>query len=121
VTATPGIVEKDAAIETIKDGFDYFVITSANGQELPGGVYYTPQAATTSGFATAYGPTAYGQSTTTYSGGMAIPLDKHEEVVTVVMFHAGDPNAQHAISARDSLGPDWKKIVSKGYVDRCLQ
>jgi hypothetical protein len=114
------VASRDAAIATIRYGFDSYVIVSGQAQDNVGVVGYTPVTAYTSGSATAYGNTAYGQSTTTYSGGAPIIAGTHDQEIVVQMFHANDPGAQNAISAVATLGPNWQKIVNKGFPHTCL-
>jgi len=74
---------KQAAIETLKAGFDRFIVVNGAQQNNVGIVGTTPVVANTYGTATAYGygnsATAYGQSTTTYSGGTPIYGGTHDQ------------------------------------------
>lgn len=109
---------KQAAIETIKRGYDRLIIVGADAQNNVRVVGYTPGTATTYGTATAtgYGNTAFatGQSTTYYNPGMPIVGGSHDQGLTVQMFKDTDPAGRNALSARDILGPDWEEAVNSG-------
>lgn len=107
---------RQAAIETIRRGYDRFMIIGGGYRNNIAVVGHTPVVANTSGYATAtaYGnqATAYGRSTTTYSGGQPIIAGTHDQDLVVKMFRADDPSAENAVSARDTLGPKWQEAVS---------
>lgn len=104
---------RQAAVETINRGYDAFMI--ANGQSSTTMVGTTPTYAHTTGSATVYGgsgyATAYGSANTVTYGGM--PMFSHGQGLTVRMFKEGEPGFENALSARQTLGPDWQKIASK--------
>jgi hypothetical protein len=102
----------DAAITTIKSGYDSFIIQGSQAQNNVRVVGYTPVEAHTysSGDGTSY---------TTVSGGQPIVGGTHDHSIMVQMFHATDPNAANAISARAYLGGDWQNIVAKGFPQTC--
>ena len=106
------VAARQAAVETIRRGFDKFVILDGAYQNSVGVVGYTPVVAQTNGtaYATGYGNYA-GQSTTTYSGGNPIIAGSHNQALVVKMFKDGDPAGANAVSARQQLGPDWKKAI----------
>ena len=102
----------DAAIATLNAGFDSFIIQGSQAQNNVRVVGYTPvEAHTTSN--------GDGTSYTTVSGGQPIVGGTHDHSIVVQMFHASDPNATNTISARGYLGPDWQKIVAKGFPQTC--
>lgn len=102
----------DAAITTITSGYDSFIINGAQAQNNVGVVGYTPVVANTYS-------SGYGTSSTTVSGGAPIIGGSHDQSIVVQMFHASDPNAANAISARSYLGADWQKLVTKGFPRTC--
>ena len=118
-----GVAVRTAAIETIKHGFDGFVILGGQAQNNVGVVGYTPTYAQTNATVNAYGGNgyamAYGQSNTMISGGHPIIAGTHDQVLMVKMFKAGDPGAENAVSARATLGPDWKQRLSEGSLSTC--
>jgi hypothetical protein len=86
------IALKRAAIETIRRGYDKFVIVG--GQGGPSVVGHTP--------VYVYGSAAYGGA----------PMVAHGQGLKV--FRDGDPAAENALSARQTLGPDWQEAAKKG-------
>lgn len=122
-TGAAQLASHDAAIATLQSGFDSYMILGGQAQNGVGVIGYTPMTADTYSSATAYGSpgmaTAYGSSTTTYSGGLPIIAGSHDQQVVVRMFHAGDPSAVNAIPARAVLGPNWQDAVTKGFPKTC--
>jgi hypothetical protein len=112
-----------AAIETLKRGYDRYVIMGGAAANNIGVVGHTPVTANTygSGTVTGYGNTAYlrGQSTTTYSGGHPIIAGTHDQHLTIRMLRDSDPGAESAIDARRALGPEWQEKLSKGRTGTC--
>jgi len=106
-----------AAVETIRHGYDRFVILGAEAETDIRVVGYTPTRAYTSGSATATGigniVTAQGTSTTTVTGGQPIYGGSHNQGLVVKMFRDGDPAGANALEARRVLGPEWQDAVSK--------
>ena len=99
---------QQAAVETIKAGFENFIVINTGGGDYISG--YTPATAHT---------TLYGNSaTTTVSGGA--PLVAHRRVLAIQMFHAGRPESEAALSAHAVLGSDWQAIVTKGAPNTCF-
>jgi hypothetical protein len=106
-----------AAAETIRHGYDRFVILGGEAQTNIHVVGYTPTRAYTTGYATATGygntATAQGTSTTTVTGGQPIYGGSHNQDLVVKMFRDGDPAGANALSARETLGPGWQEAVNK--------
>lgn len=106
---------RQAAVETIRRGYDRFLIVGGQYQNNVGVVGYTPVVAHTTSMATATGygnmATAHGTATTTYSGGQPIIAGSHRQGLAVKMFHEGDPAGSNALSARAELGPEWAEYV----------
>lgn len=103
-----------AAIETIKAGYDRYIINGGQSQnnvtatQLPGSYNTTAT----------YGGGFY-SGQTTYQPGPTIVRGSHDQGLSVVMFRDGDPGAAQAISAREMLGPEWPDKVKTG-VHTCL-
>jgi hypothetical protein len=101
------VAQQQAAIATIRAGYDRYIITGGQGQnnvvvsQMPGS--YQTTGTYHSGFY---------QGVTTYQPGPAIVSGSHDEGLTIVMFRDGTPGAEQAISARDTLGPDWQEKVN---------
>jgi hypothetical protein len=108
------IAQELAAIETIKAGFDRYIITGGQAQNNVSvsrapGTFHT----------TITGGGGMYQGFTTYQPGPTIVSGSHDQELAIVMFREGDPGAQQAISARATLGPDWQEKVKNG-VHTCL-
>ena len=115
--AAQDVAFKRAAVETIRRGYDRFVIVGAEGQTEARVLGYTPTRAYTTGTATAtrYGntATAVGSSTTTVTGGVPIVAHAHNQDLIVKMFRQGDPGGGNALDARQVLGPGWQEAINK--------
>ncbi len=114
---------KRAAVETLRQGYDSFIVLGVQQANNTRVVGYTPVQAqtTTNAVGSDYGNASFvtGQSTTTYSGGQAIMGGSFDQILTVQMFRSGDPGFERAISARATLGPDWQKAVASKSDDFC--
>lgn len=112
---------KRAAVETIRRGFDSFIIVSVSAANNVRVVGQTPIVANTN--ATAIdgrnGNTTFVNTNTTYSGGQPILGGSFDQNLTVQMFRATDPGVDRAISARATLGPNWQKAVAAKTDDFC--
>lgn len=117
------VANRQAAVETIKHGYDKYMVLDAGYKNDVRVVGMTPVIANTQGSATvnSFGNTAiaHGQSTTTYSGGMPIVGGRHTQGVVIKMFRNGDPGSGNAINARNELGPNWKKVIKKSSTTTC--
>lgn len=105
--------QKQAAVETIKAGYDRYIITSAaaannvTASQMPG-TYQTY------GTVNSYGGYGTVNATTTYTPGPIIYGGSHDQSIGVRMFKDGEPGSAQAISAREVLGPKWAVIVKDG-------
>ncbi len=119
------VTSRLAAIETIKHGFDRYVILGAQAGTTQQYAGTTPLVANSygNGSATVFGNTGIyqGQSTTYFSGGTPIILNRHNQALQVRMFKADDPQAVNALDARRALGPNWPKLVARGTVATCAE
>ncbi|MGH6713108.1 MAG: hypothetical protein ACREEK_29655 [Bradyrhizobium sp.] len=95
---------KQAAVETIRRGFDRFIVINAQA----GGTYVgnTPIVVQNMG------------------GGMAMasggqPIIAPNQGLVIKMFKDSDPQGSNALLARDTLGPDWQEQVKKDSIT-CL-
>jgi hypothetical protein len=111
------IALRRAAKETLRNGFDKFVIMGAQAQNNTGVVGYTPMTANTYGSATAttYGnmTSVSGSATTNYYGGQPIYGGSFDQGLVVKAFRADDPQGANAISARKVLGAEWQKEMNE--------
>lgn len=111
------VAQKMAAIETIRAGYDAYVIFDSDAQNnvttetLPGSYH-------TNGFATAGNGYATYNATTTYQPGPTIYNGSNEAALHIKMFKKGQKNYTKAIPAREVLGSDWQELVANG-IDSC--
>jgi hypothetical protein len=114
---------KRAAVETINRGFDKFIIVKAGSQNNVRVVGFTPGTADTQSFLSLSrsGNSVYGvgNSTTSYNPGMPIMGGTHDQEIVIQMFKANDPGGKNAISARDTLGPNWPELIKQDSVGVC--
>ncbi|WP_240539870.1 hypothetical protein [Salinarimonas soli] len=112
------VAAKTAAIETIRAGYDRYIIAGGAAQnnvsvsQMPGSY----QTAGTMNYGRGYG--SY-NATTTYVPGPTIVAGSHDRQLSVVMFREGEPGAEQAIDAKSALGPEWQDLVKSG-VRTCL-
>lgn len=92
---TREIAFREAAIEVIKRGFDRFIIVGDQSKSAITGAVFT-----------------------TYGGLQSYGTNTQDMVVQIIQ--KGDPRYNDALSARQSLGPDWQVIVAKGATDNCF-
>ena len=102
------LARRHAAVETIRRGFDdYVVIDSVGGdhtaKEEP---------------ATARTTLSGGSGRTLFSEDA--PLLAHHRVLTVRMFQAGEGDSAATVSARAVLGDEWEAVVARGPATTCL-
>lgn len=110
------VASQMAAVETIRAGFDRYIII---GGQASNNVTYVQSPAVTYTERTPSNGRDRGSETTTYVPATTSAVGTHDQELSVVMFRNGDPDGQNAISARDALGPDWADKVKDG-VRRCL-
>jgi hypothetical protein len=108
------VAQQLAAVETIRAGYDRYVITGGQAQNNVS-VTQTPGSYTTTG--TVNGN--FYNATTTYQPGPTIVSGSHDQGLAVVMFREGEPGAQQAVPARAVLGADWEEKVKNG-IHTCL-
>ena len=102
------LARRQAAVETIRRGFDEFVVVDSVRGDHP--VDQPPVTART---------TLYGDSTTPIFSEDA-PLVAHHRVLTVRMFPAGAGGSDRAVDARTVLGDDWESVAAKGAPNTCI-
>ena len=95
---------KQAAVETIRRGYDRFIVLNAQA----GGSYVgsTPIVVQNMG------------------GGMAMatggqPMIAPNQGLVIKMFKDGNPQGTNALPARDTLGPDWQEQIKRESIN-CL-
>ena len=101
------LAQRHAAVETIRRGFDdYIVIGSVGGDHVAG---EAPETART---------TLFGGGGTLFSEDA--PLLAHHRVLTVRMFQAGEGDSTATVSARAVLGDEWEAVVARGPSNTCF-
>jgi hypothetical protein len=107
------VAQKQAAIETLKDGYDRYIIVAAaaannvQATQMPG-TYQTI------GTLNSYGSYGTLNTTTTYQPGPVIFSGTHDQSFGIRMFKDGQSGSEQAISAKEILGPKWTEIVRDG-------
>lgn len=108
------VAQLQAAIETIRAGYDRYVIVdgaSANNVQVGN----APGTFRTTGVV--HGNVYSG--TTTYQPGIPIIRGTHDQAFAIRIFRDSDPGAGQALSARQTLGPKWQEMVKAGRVNTC--
>lgn len=102
--------QTQAAIETIKAGYDRYVIVGAQAANNVA-VSQMPGQYQTSGQYNGFGGW---NSTTVYRPGPLVVSGSHDQALGIRMFREGEIGAEQAVSARDVLGPKWAELVKSG-------
>lgn len=110
------VAQKQAAIETLKAGYDRYVIFDAASQntvqltQLPGGTYQTT--------GNVYRGGGF-DARTTYTPGPTIVTGGHNQAFVIKMFREGDYGSEQAVPARQVLGDKWQEMVKAGTIMTC--
>ena len=117
VAGAQNVAVKQAAAETIRRGYDRFIVQGAEYQNTVRVVGHTPVVAQTYGTGTVSGfgnmASINTNATTTFSGGQPVYGGSHNQGLIVRMFREGDPMGANAVSARETLGPQWQELAAK--------
>lgn len=108
------VASKNAAIETLRRGFDRYVVVNARSDNTTQVISSGPDYATTHTTATQYGNTIVGQSTTNFGGGTPILVGEYKSEMNIMMFKPDDKGYADALDARRELGPDWATLIQSG-------
>lgn len=103
-----------AAVETLRHGYERFIVLGAQNENNVGVIQRAPTSSYTTGTATLYGNTAYGNSTTTYSGGGPIFYGTNDADLIVQMLTPKDRMFSDGVDAKEVLGENWEKFVESG-------
>lgn len=115
-TGAARVAQKQAAIETLKAGFDRYIIVNAASANnvslmaLPGS--YQTSGTINRGFYS---------GTTTYRPGPIIARGTHDQAFAIRMFRDGEAGSSQAISARQMLGPKWQEMLKVGSIGTCAE
>lgn len=113
------VANQMAAIATIKQGYERFIIVDMGTQNNVSVSRSGPTYSTTSGTFNTFGRTTYGSAHTTYGGQTTIVSGSNDAQLHVVMLGPADPGFDEGIQAKATLGADWEKKVKDG-VATCL-
>ena len=103
-----------AAVETIRRGFQRYIIVGASSSNNVNVVSTGPTYARTNATFNTFGNTTYGTGTTTYGGNTPIFVGSNDADLAVMMLNPGDKGFSQAVDARDTLGDKWEELVAKG-------
>lgn len=98
-TGAQEVAVRQVAKETIRRGYDRFIIMDGRYANNVGVAGYTPLVAQSAG------------GMTTVYGGQPIIAGTHDQALMVKMFRNGDQAGLNAIPARETLGANWQEIV----------
>lgn len=108
------VASKMAAVETLRRGYERFILAGAGSQNNVTAVSMPPTYAYTNSTYNAYGNSIYGNSSTTFGGGGLMMVGTNDAGLHVVMFKRGERGFNDAVDAKSQLGPDWQKLVKDG-------
>jgi len=122
-TGAQNVASRRAAYETLRRGFDRYVILDSQAENNTEVVGFQPVEIETSNKGssnTSGGKETFSErSEVSLSGGNAIIGGTHDQQLEVKMFRLSDPGAEKAVDARRVLGPDWRNIVAKAPEETC--
>lgn len=113
-TGAQRVAARMAAVQTLRSGFDRYIIVGVGNRSNVRPVALPPTGSTTVGQVTATGNTAYGTSNTTYHGGGVVLAGRHSAYLHVVMLNPDDAGYDEGVDARSVLGENWRRYVEDG-------
>ncbi len=105
-----------AATETLRRGYDKFIIVGGQAESDIRIVGTTPVYGTTNVQGNLTGSTFYGTGSTTVYGGQPIYGGRHKQDFVIKMFRYSDAGAANALDARAELGPEWEKKIQQNRI-----
>ena len=108
------VASQMAAIETIRRGFERYLVVGANSDSNISAVTTGPTYANTTGSYTAYGNSIYGSSSTYFGGQQTWLVGTYDRGLAIRMFNKGDRGFSNAVDAKMQLGADWATLVEEG-------
>lgn len=108
------VASQMAAVETLRNGFERFVIQGAGQSNNVSVINRPPTGAYTTGTFNTFGNTTYGTARTTYTGGGPMVVGQHGANLLVLMLNPGDAGFSEGVDAKRVLGDDWEKLVERG-------
>lgn len=118
-TGAVSVAQKMAAITTIRQGYERFVVLGYGAEDNTRVISTGPTYATTTGSFSRFGNTGYGTATTTFGGQNTFIAGGNNAEMQIVMLNAQDEGFEEGIDARQVLGPDWQKALEQG-VNSCF-
>ncbi|GAB4386926.1 MAG: hypothetical protein Kow0045_16240 [Albidovulum sp.] len=103
-----------AAVETLRRGYQRYVIAGANVEKNVSVIHTGPTYANTYSNASFYGNSASMSSTTHFGGQRTIFAGSNDADLAVVMFNPEDAGFSDAIDAKSELGSEWETLVKDG-------
>ena len=119
-TGTARVASQMAAVETLRRGYPRYVIVGSGAQNNVSVINTAPTFATTNGTFNRSGNTVYGNSTTTFGGGMTMVMGTNDNQLNVVMLKAGDASYAQGLDAKAQLGEKWAEKVENG-IQTCAE
>lgn len=113
-TGAAQVALKMAAVETLKRGYERFVILGASSANNVNVMQTGPTFARTTGTINRFGNTAYGNATTTFGGSQTIFTGSNDADLNVLMVKSGERGYNQALDAKSELGEKWEEMVAKG-------
>lgn len=108
------VASQMAAVETIRNGFERFLIQGAEARSDVRVLNRPPTGAYTTGTFQTFGGTTTGRTQTTFTGGGPMVFGGHDSQLLVLMLNPADPGFANGVDARQMLGPDWESLVERG-------
>ncbi len=112
------VASQMAAVETIRRGFERYVVLGAQAENNVQAITTGPTYANTSGTLNTFGNSTFGSTTTTFGGSQTVLTGSNDADLRVLMLNRGDQGYQQGIDARLVLGADWDRLVAEG-VNTC--
>ncbi|MDL2410796.1 hypothetical protein PY650_35705 [Rhizobium calliandrae] len=112
-TQVSPVTISNRVIETIKAGYDRYIIVGQQGQDTTH-LVQMPGSYSTTGTATFSGNTGFYEGNTVYHPGPMFVAGHHNQKLAVHMFKNGESGSQNALSAKETLGAKWADIVRDG-------
>lgn len=113
-TGAAEVGAKMAAVETIRNGFERYIIQGTQSESDVRVVNMPPTGAHSTGTFQTQGGTTTGTMNTTFTGGGPIITGRHENELVVLMLNPDDPGFEHGVDARRTLGAEWQDLVESG-------
>jgi hypothetical protein len=108
------VAAKMAAVETIRRGYDRYIILGADAESSVSSHQSGPTYAMTNSTYRGYGNSIYGSSTTQFGGSYTVYTGSNDAALEVLLLNKGEQYYGEGIDAKATLGADWQKLVDDG-------